>query len=102
MEEIEEDLKINPTNDQVRLAKEFADKCVLLANDFALKLIDDGMKCDNAGSMAAHAMIHAAWQSARVGVIAEGREPNPDNFIAAATSHAKPSQLQWRLVDKPT
>jgi len=60
------------------------------------------MKCDGAGSMAAHAMIHAAWKAASVGVIAEGREPNPDNFIAAATSHVKPTQLHWRLVDKPT
>ena len=104
MEEIAEDLKINPTDDQVKLAKKFAEECVGLAHDFAMKLIDEGMKCDGAGSLAAHAMIHAAWVSAKTGVIAEGREPNPDNFIAAATSHVKTAKinLHWRLVDKPT
>lgn len=95
--------KIKSTDEQKAMAKEFAEECVALAHDFACKLIDTGMKCDGAGSMAAHAMIHAAWQSAKVGVIAEGREPNPDNFIAAATSHVKPQlQINYRLVDKPT
>ena len=92
--------KINPTEDQIKMSKEFAEECVDMAHEFACKLIDKGMKPDGAGSMAAHAMIHAAWQSARVGVIAEGREPNPEHFIEAVTSRVKPV-LHWRLADKP-
>ena len=98
------DLKINPTDEQKEMTLKFADECKQLGLDFALKLIDAGMKCDGAGSMVAHAFIQAAWDAARTGVIAEGRDPNPDNFIAAATSHVKTAEinLHWRLVDKPT
>ena len=95
--------KINPTAEQKEMTLKFADECEQLGLDFALKLIDAGMKCDGAGSMVAHAFIQAAWNAAKTGVIAEGRDPNPDHFIAAATSHVRPDlRIQYRLVEPKT
>lgn len=55
--------------------------------DFAFAQADEfinaGQSTSEAGSIVAALLIEAAWMVAGAGVLADGRDPDPDNFRAA-------------------
>lgn len=72
-----------PTEASAALMPTLADTIQDFAFKQANEFIDAGQSTSEAGSIVAALLIEAAWMVAGAGVLADGRDPDADNFRAA-------------------